>query len=95
MMNLSFEAMKLKRMIKNLAKQHYYFRLFFGINGINSFQMNYEALVADGEHVMSRLMRWLGHDAVKINISNTATGKQSGELNEVWRKKYLQQFTAV
>lgn len=90
----SFEAAKLRRMIKSLARQQYYFRLFFGVNGINPFQVNYETLISDGAHVLNRLMSWLGHDRVSIRMDNTDTSKQSGQLNDLWRKKYFEQFTA-
>jgi LPS sulfotransferase NodH len=77
------------RHIQAIAQSRQQFSLFFGRNGIVPVRMLYERLIADPEGEACWLARELGLKDFSIDRSKVLLERQSGPVNEEWRRRYL------
>jgi LPS sulfotransferase NodH len=84
-----FDRNRLEMIIRSIAREQQLFRLFFGINGIEYFQVNYEQLTSHTATVMQMACDWLGIEAPPDCFQPTGTQRQSDALNDAWRSKFL------
>ena len=84
-----FDRNKLEMIIRHLSYEQQLFRLFFAINGLEHFQVNYEQLTSHTDAVMRMMCDWLQIDAPPGCFKRTVTERQSNLLNNAWRRKFL------
>ena len=84
-----FDRNRLEMIIRNLSHEQQLFRLFFAINGLEHFQVNYEQLTSHTSTVMRMMCEWLQIEAPLGCFERTVTARQSDALNTAWRRKFL------
>jgi LPS sulfotransferase NodH len=85
-----FDRNRLEMIISNLANEQRLFRLFFAINGLDHFAINYEQLTSHTEIMMQMLCEWLGIEPPANGFERTGnTQRQSDALNASWRSRFL------
>lgn len=84
-----FDRNRLETIIRNIAQEQQLFRLFFAINGLDHFQVNYEQLTSHTSTAMRMLCDWLGIEVPPNCFERTGTQRQADVLNTAWRNKFL------
>jgi LPS sulfotransferase NodH len=84
-----FDRNRLEMIIRNIAYEQQLFRLFFAINGVDHFHVNYEQLSSHTATTMRMMCDWLGIDAPTDCFERTGTQRQSDALNNAWRNRFL------
>jgi LPS sulfotransferase NodH len=84
-----FDRNRLEMIIRNISYEQQLFRLFFAINGLEYFQINYEQLTSHTSTVMQMMCDWLGIEVPPGCFERTVTERQSDALNKAWRRKFL------
>jgi trehalose 2-sulfotransferase len=84
-----FDRSRLEMLIRHISYEQQLFRLFFAINGLEYFQVNYEQLTSHTETVMQMMCDWLEIEAPLGCFERTVTERQSSSLNSAWRGKFL------
>lgn len=84
-----FDRNRLEMIIRNIAYEQQLFRLFFAINGLDHFHVNYEQLTSHTETVMKMMCDWLEIEASPGCFERTGTQRQAGGLNSAWRNRFL------
>ena len=77
------------RYLETIAMSREQFAMFFGRNGIVPVRVMYEQLIADPEGDVTRLACELGLSDFCLDMSNVRLQRQSGPVNEEWRRRYL------
>ena len=90
---LKFDKADIERTMRSIMLQQGLFRLFFGMNGMDYFHVNYESLLSDGPAVTKMLAEWLGYPHLKFDFNLPKIKKQAGEMNAVWRRGFLEATT--
>ena len=84
-----FDRNRLEMIIRNIAYEQQLFRLFFAINGLDHFLVNYEQLTSHTATVMNMMCDWLEIEVPPGCFQRTGTQRQSDTLNAAWRNKFL------
>jgi LPS sulfotransferase NodH len=84
-----FDRNRLEMIIRNIAHEQQLFRLFFAINGLDHFHVNYEQLTSHTATVMKMMCDWLEIEAPPGCFERTGTQRQSDALNNAWRNRFL------
>lgn len=86
---IDFDRNRLEMIIRNIAYEQQLFRLFFAINGLDHFHVNYEQLTSHTATVMRMLCDWLEIESVPDCFERTGTQRQSDAFNNAWRSRFL------
>lgn len=85
-----FDRNRLEMIIRNIAYEQQLFQLFFAINGVDHFHVNYEQLTSHTVTVMQMMCDWLEIEATPDRFQRTGnTQRQADTLNVAWRNKFL------
>jgi trehalose 2-sulfotransferase len=84
-----FDRNRLEMIVRNIAYEQQLFRLFFAINGLDHFHVNYEQLMSHTSAMMKMMCDWLEIEAPSDCFDRTNTQKQSDALNSAWRNRFL------
>lgn len=84
-----FDRNRLEMIIRNIAYEQQLFRLFFAINGLDHFHVNYEQLTSHTAIVMKMMCDWLEIEAPPGCFERTGAQRQSDALNKAWRSRFL------
>ncbi len=84
-----FDRNRLEMIIRNIAYEQQLFRLFFAINGLDYFSVNYEQLTSYTATVMNMMCDWLEIEVPPGCFERTGTQRQSDALNSAWRNRFL------
>jgi LPS sulfotransferase NodH len=84
-----FDRNRLEMIIRHISYEQQLFRLFFAINGLEYFQVNYEQLTSHTANVMRMMCDWLEIETPPDCFERTVTERQSDALNNAWRRKFL------
>jgi LPS sulfotransferase NodH len=87
--DIAYSRETIDRHIQAIAQSRQQFSLFFGRNGIVPVRMLYERLIADPEGEACWLARELGLKDFSIDRSKVLLERQSGPVNDEWRRRYL------
>jgi LPS sulfotransferase NodH len=84
-----FDRDRLEMIIRHISYEQQLFRLFFAINGLEHFQVNYEQLTSHTANVMRMMCDWLEIETPPDCFERIVTERQSDTLNNAWRRKFL------
>jgi trehalose 2-sulfotransferase len=84
-----FDRNRLEMIIRNIAHEQQLFRLFFAINGLDHFHVNYEQLTSHTATMLKMMCDWLEIEAPPGCFERTGTQRQSDALNNAWRNRFL------
>lgn len=85
---LAFDGERIDRILKSICNQNRDFDLFFALNGIEKYAVNYEHLKANPEDSVLRIYDWLGIDNFPFRRERIYR-RQNMSTKQEWRSRYL------
>jgi LPS sulfotransferase NodH len=86
---LEYSLRDIDRRLTAITASYSNFAIFFGRNGIVPARIIYERLVAEPDGEVAWLARELGLPDLPIDHTRLRLERQSGPINEEWRRRYL------
>jgi LPS sulfotransferase NodH len=86
---VEYSRRDIDRYLTSIGVTYRSFAVFFGRNGIVPLHVTYERLIADPDGEAAWLARELGLPEFIIEHKKVRLERQSGRVNEEWRRRYL------
>jgi trehalose 2-sulfotransferase len=91
----TFNYNSLRLIIEGIAEDHKQFSLFFGHNGITPVHIVYEQLIQFPLRCFAAMAGGIGMPGLQLKQEKLSLKRQSGPLNEEWRRRYLDYLEAT
>lgn len=86
---IRFDHQLVTSIIQYLVSQNNLFDLFFAENGLAPLYITYEALMQHSQHYVDQISALLQVGPLQVDMSDLTLKRQSNQLNEEWRQRYL------